>query len=206
MQLHLFRHGETDWNAERRIQGQSESRLSDLGIQQAASLGERIRHLQFDRVYCSSSLRTRQTAEHVFGSTRDDIRFMDSLREIDLGPWEGRLYAEIEVEDADSYRHFWQEPHLFLVDGAETFLQLQQRALTTVNEIKQELGQGTIGIVSHGALIKALLCHFEQRPLSELWAPPGMHNCAHSIVEVNSDGSGHIIQYADQLVQVRNHD
>lgn len=200
MQIHLFRHGQTDWNAERRIQGQSESRLTDLGIQQAVDLGERIRHLEFDRVYCSSSLRTRQTAEHVFGNTRDDVRFMDSFREIDLGPWEGRLYADIETEDADSYRHFWEQPHLFQVDGAETFLQLQQRALSTVKEIKQELREGTIGIVSHGALIKALLCHFEQRPLSELWAPPTMHNCAHSIVEVNIDGSGHIIQYADQLV------
>ncbi len=200
MQLHLFRHGETDWNAERRIQGQRESRLTELGIEQARRLGDRIRHLQFDRVYCSSSLRTRQTAEHVFGPERRDVAFLDSLREIHLGPWEGRLYAEIEQEQADNFRHFWSEPHLFQVEGAETFSQLQQRAVAAVEDIRQEFETGNVAIVSHGALIKALLCHFQQRPLSELWAPPAMHNCAHSIVELNRDGGGHILQYADQPI------
>lgn len=201
MQLHLFRHGQTDWNAARRVQGQSESQLSTLGIEQAQSLGARVRDLPFDRIFCSSSLRTRQTAAHVFGAARNDVQYLDSLREINLGPWEGKLYADLEVEQATAFRHFWEEPHLFQVEGAETFLQLQQRALTAVNGIVNEVKQGQVAIVSHGALIKSLMCYFEQRPLSELWAPPLMHNCAHSIIEVNDDGSGHILQYADQSIQ-----
>jgi len=198
MQIHLFRHGQTDWNAERRVQGQSESQLTELAIQQARELGERTKHLHFDHYYCSSSLRTRQTAEQAFATRADQIHYLDSLREIHLGPWEGRLYAEVEVEQPEPFRHFWDAPHLFQVQGAETFAQLQQRALDTVAAIQAEYTAGDIAIVSHGALIKALLCHFEGKPLSSMWAPPSMHNCAHSIVKLHNDGSAKIIQYADQ--------
>lgn len=200
MHIHLFRHGQTDWNAERRVQGQSESRLTELGIEQAKALRSRIEHLPFDHVFCSSSLRTRQTAEHAFAHWSHTINYMDSFREIDLGPWEGKLYAEIEVEQPDSYRHFWEAPHLFQVTGAETFAQLQQRGLSALLQIKSELKDGHIAIVSHGALIKSLLCHFQNQPLSKLWAPPAMHNCAHSIVKLQEDGTAQIIQNADQVI------
>ena len=198
MQLHLFRHGQTNWNEERRVQGQSESQLTTLGIEQAKELSKRIRHLKFDQVYCSSSVRTRQTADHAFADFKAQIKFLDSLREIDLGPWEGHLYDDIAVRDPDSFKHFWEQPHLFDVKGAETFYQLQERAVGAVSEILKQFVSRKVAIVSHGALIKSLLCHFQRRPMSELWAPPSMHNCAHSIVELNADGSGHIIQYADQ--------
>ena len=200
MQLHLFRHGQTDWNEERRVQGQSESQLTLLGIQQAAQLGQRIRELQFDHIFCSSSVRTRQTAIHAFGHALAPIAYLDSLREINLGPWEGFLYDEIAQRDAAGFDHFWQRPHLFNVAGAETFFQLQERAVAAVKLMLQQYDQGRVAIVSHGELIKSLLCYFEQRHMSELWTPPPMHNCAHSIVELNSDGSGHITQYADQII------
>ena len=66
MELHLIRHGQTDWNEERRVQGQSDSQLTQLGINQAIALGERISAIKFDKVFCSSSLRTRQTAANLF--------------------------------------------------------------------------------------------------------------------------------------------
>ena len=198
MQLHLFRHGQTNWNEERRVQGQSESQLTELGIEQAKELNKRIQHLKFDQVYCSSSVRTRQTADHAFANFETQIKFLDSLREIDLGPWEGHLYDDIAVRDPVSFKHFWEQPHLFDVEGAETFYQLQERAVGAVSKMLKQFVSRKVAIVSHGALIKSLLCHFQRRPMSELWAPPTMHNCAHSIIELNADGSGHIIQYADQ--------
>ena len=198
MEIHLIRHGETDWNKERRVQGQSESQLTELGIQQAQQLGRRIDHLDFDKIYCSSSLRTRQTAEHAFPDTNTEIAYLDELREIFLGHWEGHLYEDLAKREPDSHRHFWEQPHLFDVEGAETFYQLQERAVGAVRKMLKQFVRRKVAIVSHGALIKSLLCHFQQRPMSELWALPKMHNCAHSIVELNADGSGHIILYADQ--------
>jgi len=198
MELHLFRHGQTNWNAERRVQGQSESQLDDLGQQQARELGERIRHLDFDKIYCSSSERTRQTAALAFAHGDHDITYLDSLREILMGPWEGRLYDEIAESEPDSYQHFWQEPHLYDVDGAETFQQLQDRAIGAIEEFAQRHAGQRIGLVSHGALIKSVLCRIAERPLSDLWAPPRMHNCAHSIIVFEPDSKARIIQYADE--------
>jgi len=206
MELHLIRHGETNWNKERRAQGQSESHLTDLGIQQARELGQRIEHLDFDRIYCSSSLRTRQTAEHAFPEPKTEINYLDELREIFLGPWEGQLYADLAETEPESHRHFWEQPHLFQVNGAESFFELQQRAIDAVAEIEatyqaNSTSNRKVVIVSHGALIKSYLCHVEGRSMDQLWAPPRMHNCAHSIVAFSSEdttGTPKILQYADQ--------
>lgn len=201
MELHLFRHGQTDWNAERRIQGQSESQLTELGIQQARELGQRISGIEFTRIYCSSSRRTRQTADHAFAHGKFEVTYLDSLREIFMGPWEGQLYDEISGREPDSFRHFWHEPHLFKVSGAESFAELQQRAMTAIEGIRAQHQGERIALVSHGALIKSVLCQVAGRPLSELWAPPNMHNCAHSIIEFSEVGAARIIQYADQPFQ-----
>ena len=123
---------------------------------------------------------------------------MDSLREINMGPWEGHLYEDVELNDADSFRHFWHEPHLFNLPGAETFYELQQRAIETIEGIAADFHQKQIAIVSHGALIKAVLCRMENLPMEQLWTPPLMHNCAHSIIEFEAGGRCRIIQYADQ--------
>lgn len=203
MELHLIRHGQTNWNEERRAQGQSESVLTELGIQQAQQLGDRIKNLEFDAVFCSSSVRTRQTAEHAFASKpslHEKIVYLDTLREIHLGPWEGILYDQIEKDDPHSYQHFWQQPHLFSVPGAETFLDLQSRAVQQIHDISQSLHGSKVAIISHGALIKSVLCHAQEKPIEELWAPPSMHNCAHSIIEYSQDLTPTITQYADQPV------
>ena len=159
MQLHLFRHGQTDWNEERRVQGQSESQLTELGIEQAKELNKRIQHLQFDQVYCSSSVRTRQTADHAFAGCEPQIEFLDCLREIDLGPWEGHLYDDIAVRDPASFKHFWEQPHLFDVKGAETFYQLQERAVGAVSEMLKQFVSRKVAIVSHGALGSIFACN-----------------------------------------------
>ena len=198
MELHLIRHGETNWNSERRVQGQSESVLTDLGIEQAKSLGERIQHIEFDAIYCSSSVRTRQTAEHAFPAWSKPITYLDSLREIHMGEWEGRLYADIEAETPDSFRHFWHEPHKFDVAGAETFYELQARAMAAIATIQANHANERVALVSHGALIKSVLAHVEELAMEQLWTPPHMHNCAHNILAAKNDGRFSIVQYADQ--------
>ena len=197
MELHLIRHGQTNWNEERRAQGQSESELTKKGKAQALALKEKISHMTFDQIFCSSSLRTRQTAELMFPNQALNIEYLDSLKEIFLGSWEGRLYKDIEVANPESHNHFWEEPHLFDLRGAETFYQLQERAVSTVQKIAKNSTSKKVVIVSHGALIKSLLCDAERKPIKELWSPPRMHNCAHSIIVYKKETPQKILQYAD---------
>jgi len=200
MELHLIRHGQSNWNEERRIQGQSESFLTDLGVQQAQVVGERLRHFNFDQVFCSTSLRTRQTAEHLFKHREVGIEYLDTLREIGLGPWEGKLHDDVAEAEPVFYKQFSHEPHLFNIPGAETFDELQQRIVTAVEKIVAIYHQRQVAVVSHGTILKSFLCYIQRRPLSEMRELPQLHNCAHSIVEINADGSGRVVQYADQRV------
>ncbi|MGM0632724.1 MAG: histidine phosphatase family protein [Pseudomonadota bacterium] len=194
--LHLIRHGQTDWNRDRRVQGHAESELTELGRQQAASLAPLLRGHPIDAVYHSSSVRTRQTAEILFRDTALVLSPCDHLKEIYLGPWEGRLQAEVRDSHPDQFEYFWSRPDRFFLEQAETFEQVQRRAMKRIKELL-ESPHRNLALVSHGVWIKTVLCAIEGRDLGRLWEPPIMHNCAHSIVEVRGDDM-RIIQFAQK--------
>jgi broad specificity phosphatase PhoE len=196
--LHLIRHGETNWNAEGRIQGQMESVLSELGRHQAKELQQKLLDIRFDQVFSSSSTRARQTADIALAHIDQPFVYLDSLKEIYLARWEGFLYSEIEADDPVAINAFRNIPDSFNVDGAETFSDLQNRALSAVTQIIEQNPGKEVAIVSHGAWIKSVLCHYEGRPISQFWEPPRMHNCCHSIIEVPPHGKeAKIVRYAD---------
>lgn len=193
--LHLIRHGQTDWNRDKRVQGHAESELTELGRQQAAGLATVLRGEPITAVHCSSSVRTRQTGEILFRDSGLSLSPCDRLREIHLGPWEGLLQAEVRETWPDQFDYFWQRPDRFNLEGAETFEQVQQRAMQRIQELLT-LPDRHIAVVSHGVWIKSVLCAIENRPLGRFWEPPVMHNCAHSVVEVDGAGTMRIVQYA----------
>ena len=199
MELHLFRHGETDWNKEGRAQSHNGSQLSSLGVQQAKAVGEKIKNVKFNAIYSSSSLRTRQTAKIMWPEQENQITYSFDYREIELGPWEGKLYKDLKLSDPSAHAHFFSDPHLFHVAGAETFENLTERSVKAINSLFQRERGKTIALVSHGAFIKALLTKIEGKKLSQIWDPPFMHNCAHNILKFKSISSIKIKMYADNL-------
>jgi len=195
MRIHLIRHGETNWNKEKRVQGHSESTLTEHGQQQARDLAVNLQQHPIEKIYCSSSIRTRQTSELVFAQRDIPVQFHDELREIFLGPWEGKLQSEIRALFPEQFEHFWNAPHLFAQEDAESFEEVQQRGLTIVKQILSE-HHDEVAIVSHGVIIKSILCHLDNRPMAQLWEPPIMHNCAHSIVVKDDSETLRITQFA----------
>ena len=199
MQIHLIRHGETNWNKEGRVQGQTDSVLTDLGKEQASKLQSTMAAYPIERVYCSSSIRTRETAALVFEGQEIPHEYCDNLREIYLGSWETRLYRDVDIDHPEELENFRSYPHKFAFNGAETFADLQIRGVEQINRIHSEAAAQVVAIVSHGAIIKTILSHYEGRHLRNLWDPPRLHNCAHSILEQNGD-TFRITQYADLKV------
>ena len=90
LQVYLVRHGETQWNAERRIQGQSDSPLTDKGVQQAWQVAERARTLGITHVISSDLGRTQQTARIIADACGCDVTLEPRLRELDMGVLEKR--------------------------------------------------------------------------------------------------------------------
>lgn len=196
MRVHLIRHGETDWNVQRRIQGHAESRLTERGQEQARALATLLADHPITTVYCSTSLRARQTADLVFAGRHLERHLQDALREIDLSPWEGRLYADLERTDTERFQNFWGAPQLFMLPGAETFADLQERAWSALQNIRAQASATEVAIVSHGAWLATLLTRIEQRPLAEVWQAHTLPNCAHRILQWQDPVGWRIITHA----------
>ncbi|HZU20449.1 MAG TPA: histidine phosphatase family protein [Gaiellaceae bacterium] len=143
--LLLARHGETDWNRERRWQGWADPPLNDAGRAQARALAEQLRHMSFDAVYSSDLRRAHETAEIVAAPHRVPV-FVDArLREIDVGSWSGLTRAEIEARFPGGVRP----------DG-ETREQHAKRVLAAVEDIaRSNLGRRIL-VVTHGGTLRAL--------------------------------------------------
>ena len=188
--MFLVRHGETNWNAERRIQGQSESNLNETGRQQAHELQSWAESAGFDAVYSSSSVRTVETAEIITGNIDLPLQKRDDLREIHLGPWEQLLWSDIEQSGTQEVINFREYPHLFNLEGAETFSELRERGINGLHQIAQQHHQGDkILVVSHGALLAAALSGLASVSLSRLWKNPSLPNCSVSEVTVNKSSA-----------------
>lgn len=103
LQVYLVRHGETQWNAERRIQGQSDSPLTAKGEQQAWQVAERAKALDITHIIASDLGRTRRTAEIIAQACGCEITLDARLRELDMGVLE-RRHIESLTEEEESWR------------------------------------------------------------------------------------------------------
>jgi probable phosphoglycerate mutase len=122
--LLLARHGETDWNRERRWQGHADRPLNDLGREQARGLAERLVADPPELVYASDLARARETAEIVAGTLGLDVRLDARLREVDVGEWSGLTTADVERLDPEGLERRrlggtgWQQGESFEAMGA----------------------------------------------------------------------------------------
>lgn len=174
--IYLTRHGETQWNVEKRMQGQQDSPLTDLGVRQATWLRDALAHIGFAAIYTSSSPRARRTAEILRHQRTLDLIERGDLREISLGPWEGRLDSEVQQNYATAFNAFWKTPHLYIPEnGGESYVDLQKRVLPLITSLLEKHAGEIILIVTHTVVLKVIMSHFENRPLADLWKPPFIH-------------------------------
>ncbi|MEM7025609.1 MAG: histidine phosphatase family protein [Pseudomonadota bacterium] len=154
MKIMLVRHGQSVWNAERRLQGQADIELSALGREQAKKLAGTVQALQPDRVVASDLKRTRQTANLLGFGDHDTAR---ALREIDVGIWTGQRISDLIDADADAYRG-WRAGTSTPPDG-ESWAAFKQRTSDAVLAIGRTSVERVL-LVAHGAVIRALLESF----------------------------------------------
>jgi broad specificity phosphatase PhoE len=157
----LVRHGETDDNVPPlRFQGRRDTPLNDTGRRQAAELAERLRaEAGVASLWSSDLIRARETAEIVgsaleLGPPRLDARLSEGRR----GDWEGRLMEDVAREEPGPYARWQAADPAFRFPGGETLVELQQRVLAALDEIRAA-GPLPALVVCHGGPIRAVLCH-----------------------------------------------
>jgi probable phosphoglycerate mutase len=166
--IFLVRHGETEWNQQNRLQGNLNSPLTIAGIQQANDVKKMLDQYEIHQAYVSPLKRARETVSIILDDRKLDPIILDGLREISLGPWEGKTREEAALSHPDEYCNFWEKPETFGLSGAETFRQLQHRIVETLELIFSKGAGNNILVVSHWIAIKVALAHYMSTPLSLL--------------------------------------
>ena len=153
-----IRHGETAWNASTRIQGHTDIPLNDHGHRQAQLLAQALAEAEpIDAVYSSDLQRAHATALALAQATGAPLHTHVGLRERAFGEFEGRSFDHIEAELPQA-AHFWRTrvPDWSPPGGGESLLIMQERVLTTLDELAQQhLGQH-IALVAHGGVLDIL--------------------------------------------------
>ncbi len=185
----LVRHGETDWNRERRIQGKTDTPLSALGRLQAQAIGRRLAATErFAAIHASDLARAWDTAQaiaHAAAShlathdatqdttrhttphtTRDAVHSpppvpvrQPQLREMDFGEWEGRTSAEISLSHPAEHARSRARDPDFRIPGGESFRDLYARAVSCVTALAHAHPGQSICVVAHGGILDMMYRH-----------------------------------------------
>jgi len=156
----LVRHGETDWNREKRFQGWVDVPLNEMGRQQAQQAAEFLRSVTIDRAVSSPMLRPKETAEIVLSHHPAlTLELFPDLREISHGLWEGKLESEIESQFSGQLQQWQEAPATVQMPEGENLQQVWERAIGCWRDIVASSGQQTVLVVAHDAINKAILCH-----------------------------------------------
>ncbi|PRO65505.1 histidine phosphatase family protein [Alkalicoccus urumqiensis] len=165
--MYLIRHGESEGNVQKIIQGQTDYPLSEAGMLQAEKLGRAFAEVNLDAVYSSDLTRAADTAAKIAGSipVKEDML----LREVFLGPLEGKTRAELEA-DYPELAH--KSVVTSGIPGTETFDMLTERCRSFVHYLHHEHQDDHIACVSHGGFISILLMYFIAGDAWHQWNRP----------------------------------
>lgn len=147
----LVRHGETDWNLERRWQGHADRPLNETGREQARELAHELAGREIAAIYSSDLMRAHETARILAGGLGLDVTAVPDLRERRFGSWEG-------LRDEDVEHRF---PGAHGPPDGETREEMTTRVLDSLRRICATHPDDTVLVVSHGGPIRAALRHYE---------------------------------------------
>ena len=194
--LYLVRHGETEWNAEGRLQGQTDIGLSEKGQRQARAVARRLEGVSFHAAYSSDLSRTTETARIILAQQPEvTLTATPQLRERHYGVFEGLTVAEREARYPDMFTASVTNDLDFAPTGGETMVQVGARMAAFVAELRERHLEETVLIAGHGGALRATLPALLDLPLEALWRL-FLDNCSLSIVDTypESEGVGAVLR------------
>ncbi len=188
MILSCVRHGETDYNVQGRLQGQSNlPALSPLGLRQSEAVATALAGCPIEAVYASPLRRALQTAEIVARALEREVRTDPRLMEIHVGVFQDQLRSDLETTQGEALR-LWQsgDPD-FVIPGGESRRQLARRGREAFEAI-WHAGHGHALVVAHGGLLVSTIKSLLGIPLPD--PPLALENC--SITTLSGSDAGHV--------------
>lgn len=183
MKLYVIRHGETEWNVQKRLQGRSDVELNERGRALARVTAKALRDVAFDEIYSSPLKRAYETAEIIRGDRNIPVIADERLLEIGFGKCEGRPADTLPA----AFENFFAAPDKYEpAEGGESFKEVIARAGDFVEKVivpkSRELD--CMLVAGHGALNNALAFNLLHRELKDYWAGVFPRNCSVSIYDI----------------------
>lgn len=188
MKLYLIRHGVTDQNKRRCLQGRSDIELNEDGRDLARKTAEGLKDVDFDLIFTSPLKRAYETAEIIRGDRKIPLIPREELLEISFGTYEGLCFGKDHYNIPDeAFMNFFHKPQEYTTPPeGESFEQVIARTGLLLQELKQkpEYGDKTILLSTHGCALKAVLANITKVPMKDFWGEGVHKNCAVSLVEL----------------------
>ncbi len=190
MELYIVRHGETEWNKEKLLQGNTDIPLSENGRLLAKISGEALADTPFDHIYSSPLKRAYETACLFRGSQNVPIIRDDRLKELCFGEYEGQNMSLLLKDPNCPFHYFFRQPQFYQAPpSGESLEHLCARAADFMTSVILPLQENChrVMIVAHGAINKALMTYVKGHELSQFWSGGLQKNCNVILLELEHD-------------------
>jgi probable phosphoglycerate mutase len=157
--LFLFRHGETDWNREGRLQGHNDTPLNATGLAQAEALAEQLRAHRVEAVVSSDLSRALTTARIIAEALALPLVIERGLREVSVGLAEGMLWEEAKARFGAELTERWYIDDDVAFPGGETGFETLTRGLAALRRFTESYPYRHIAVSTHGAMVRRLVKH-----------------------------------------------
>ena len=179
----LVRHGESEYNAKRIVQGHIDTDLTPAGVVQARLAAEYLKgNFQIDKIYSSDLRRAYRTAVIISDILELPVIKDQRIREMNFGQWEGRTYEHIFQTDYETFQKWLQNPVACPLPSQEEISQFKNRLESFYQDILKEEANNIL-VVGHGGSIQGLLCIACGMGMENLWALKHS-NTGISVIEV----------------------
>jgi probable phosphoglycerate mutase len=185
--LCLVRHGETDWNAEGRVQGQTDVPLSAAGLAQARAAASALANHDFTTIYSSDLRRVRQTADLAAQRLALPVQLDPELRERHYGIFECLLYTEVKLRFPDHYARFLDKDPEYNFDTGESLRSFFERSLAAVTRIASAHRGEQVLAFTHGGVLDMVYRHINGLGLSTQ-REFGVPNAGLNWIEITDNG------------------
>ena len=196
MRLYIARHGQTLWNTQKRMQGWSNSDLTQLGIKQAKLLGEALMPIEFNQVISSPLERTVETSKYILGGRKTDFVVNEDFKEMGFGSWEGQSPETLQSTYPEQYKKLWTGGTGYVPIDGESFEQVYKRVIRGMESIIQDNPEGHVLLITHGMIIQVLLVYLKGLSPADPWTRGVVSPGSLTVVDINPGKPIEIIKEA----------
>ncbi len=192
----LVRHAQTEWNLQRRYQGQLNSPLTPVGIAQTRALAVALEGRKFDRVLCSDLGRTWQTGEIVCGHLGLEMQSETRLRERSLGVLQGGTHEENRVNHPEAFEAYTQKDAMREIPGGESLHVFSKRCTDFLEHIAKAHEGESILLITHGGVMSMV---FRYVVGLSLQTPRRFHSTNTAISDIMHSGEAYSLVSWNQV-------